>query len=170
MWTKMRRHLERTASDSNGCWVLDRISLLVMRSVQCIFGMRRRHHCSRASNVFAAVSVTGHGPSDKNQQRQHLCEESHVVGKIQIRKRLWANGRAHHASMYSSLEQPVRGIQKEIWGHYAALPDSIQYCEPLGVISIKGVRIRRVCCDDSLLHLLSLLHVLNKRLKIIQQK
>jgi len=42
MWPKKRRHLERTASDSNGCWVLDRTSLLVMHPVQCIFRMRGR--------------------------------------------------------------------------------------------------------------------------------
>ena len=58
MWPKKRRRLERTASDTNGCWVLDRTSLLVMRSVQCIFRMRRRHRWSRASTVFAVVAVT----------------------------------------------------------------------------------------------------------------
>jgi len=58
MWPKKRRHLERTASDSNGCWVLERTSLLMMRCVQCIFRIRRKHHWSRASNVFAGVAVT----------------------------------------------------------------------------------------------------------------
>jgi len=38
-----------------------------------------------------------HDLESENQQLQHLCEESHVVGKIQIWKRLWANGRTHHA-------------------------------------------------------------------------
>ena len=108
--------------------------------------------CGQVKGVVLATCTSGAFPHSACQCGQEQTV-NHVVDSCPLtnlngvhclfvrRMMMWSNiWTVQQLQSSCVLEQPVRGIQKEIWGHYAALPDSTQYWEPLRVIAINPYR------------------------------